>query len=152
MTSRRWKLALIIVLPKGTGFFLIIPIRASINSVRKIFGNQIVFIPSITVIPFSKHFSFHLGIALVHAKWANLIIGFIKRGSILQFSTWKLVCRLVSIYPLPIFCINSSLHIHLTFYVVCKRCSALKLTQLTTDLNKSRLLEYKDCWSGTELM
>ncbi len=73
MTSRRWKLALIIVLPKGTVFF-IIPICACINSVRKILGNQIVVTPSIKVIQFSKYLSFHLGVVMVHAKWTNLIV------------------------------------------------------------------------------
>ncbi len=37
-------------------------------------GNQIVFTPSIQVIPFSKYLSFHVGVVLVHANWANLII------------------------------------------------------------------------------
>ncbi len=53
--------------------FFIIPICTCINSVRKMLGSQIVFTPSIKVIPFSKYLSFHLGVVLVHANWANLI-------------------------------------------------------------------------------
>ncbi len=53
--------------------FFIIPICICKNSVRKILGNQIMLTPSIKVIPFSKYLSFHLGVVLVHAKWANLI-------------------------------------------------------------------------------
>ncbi len=52
-------------------WFFIIPIRTCINSVRKILGNQIIFTSSIKVIPFSKYLSFHLGVVLVHANWAN---------------------------------------------------------------------------------
>ncbi len=36
-------------------------------------GNQIVFTPSIKVISFSKYLSFHLGVVIGHANWANLI-------------------------------------------------------------------------------
>ncbi len=36
-------------------------------------GNQIVFSPSIKVIPLSKYLSFHLGVVLGHANWVNLI-------------------------------------------------------------------------------
>ncbi len=36
--------------------------------------NQIVFTPFIKVIPFSKYLSFHLGVVLVHANRANLIL------------------------------------------------------------------------------
>ncbi len=68
MTSRRLKLALIIVCLKELWFF-IIPIR-----VRKILGNQIVFTPSTKAIPFSKYLSFHLGVVLVHANCANLAL------------------------------------------------------------------------------
>ncbi len=39
-------------------------------------GNQIDLITSIKVIPFSKYLSFHLGVVLVHANWANLIVVF----------------------------------------------------------------------------
>ncbi len=39
-------------------------------------GNQIVFRPTIKVTPFSKYFSFHLSVVLVHAYWVNLIIIF----------------------------------------------------------------------------
>ncbi len=55
-------------------WFFIIPIRTCINSVGKILSNQIVFAPSSEVIPFSKYLSFHLGVVLVHAKWANITI------------------------------------------------------------------------------
>ncbi len=57
---------------RNCGFF-IIPIYTYINSIRKILGNQVVFTPSIKVIPFAKYLSFHLGVFLVHANWANLI-------------------------------------------------------------------------------
>ncbi len=36
-------------------------------------GSQIVFTLSTKVTPFSKYLSFHLGVVLFHAKWANLI-------------------------------------------------------------------------------
>ncbi len=55
-------------------WFFSIPICICINSVRKILGNQIVSTPSIKVIPFSKYLSFHLGVVLGHANWANLIL------------------------------------------------------------------------------
>ncbi len=55
-------------------WFFIITICTCINSVRKVLGNQITFTPSIKVIPFSKYLSFHLGVVLVHANWANLIL------------------------------------------------------------------------------
>ncbi len=55
-------------------WFFIIPICTCKNSVRKILGNQITFTPSIKVIPFSKYLSFHLGVVLNHANWANLIL------------------------------------------------------------------------------
>ncbi len=41
-----------------------------------VLGNDIVFTPSINVIPFSKYLSFHLSVVLVHAYWVNLIIIF----------------------------------------------------------------------------
>ncbi len=44
------------------------------NSAREILGNQISFTPSIKVIPFSKYLSFHLGVVLIHANWANRIV------------------------------------------------------------------------------
>ncbi len=51
-----------------------IPICTCINSVSKMLGNQIVFTPSIEVIPFSKYLRlFCLGVVLGHANWANLI-------------------------------------------------------------------------------
>ncbi len=54
--------------------FFIIQICTCIKSVRKILGNQLVFPPSIKVIPFSKYLSFYLGVVLGHANWAHLIV------------------------------------------------------------------------------
>ncbi len=42
-------------------------------SKRTVLGNQIWLTPSIKVIPFSKYLSFHLGVVLDYANWANLI-------------------------------------------------------------------------------
>ncbi len=62
------------VLAKGALCFLFFSICTCMDSVRKMLGNQIVFIPTIKVTPFSKYFSFHLSVVLVHANWATLIV------------------------------------------------------------------------------
>ncbi len=69
MTSRRWKLALIIVLPKKTEFF-----HYSSTHIHKQKSRSNFFTSSNKVIPFSKYLYFHLVLVLFHAKWANLIL------------------------------------------------------------------------------
>ncbi len=67
------KTCLIHCFAKSCGF-LIIPVCTYINSAKKTFRSQTVSTPSIKVIPFSKYLSFLLGVVLVHANWANLIL------------------------------------------------------------------------------